>query len=336
MELIRTRNAHQGIPELLDRIERTGIKRDSRNGQVLMFKEPCTIVYEKPQERVIFWPERNANPFFNLLESCWMMAGRRDVKFVEQFVKRMKTFSDDGENFHAAYGYRWRKHFGMDQLTSIISGLKKDKNCRRQVLGIWDPKKDLEAITLDKPCNLSATFQINTEDKLDMVVHNRSNDAIMGALSANATHFSILQEYLSTGIGIPVGRYWQVSSNMHVYKEDFDKFKQLSTHSANPYNPGWDHKCPYSGQEVTVAKVVDLPVKEWDKDLLMWMENPFKVGLSSPFFRRIATPMFAAHTAYKKGDLAQALEIIKEQMPRHADWTVASKEWLERKQNAKS
>lgn len=332
MEILKVRNPHQGLPELLDRIDHIGVVRDSRNGPVIMFPEPTVIVYEKPRERVLFWPEREANPFFHLMESLWMIASRRDVKFVEQFVKRMRNFSDDGKNFHAAYGHRWRKHFGKDQLSEIINNLRNNKDCRRQVLGMWDVRRDLSQPGLDIPCNLSTTFQVNHKNELDMVVHNRSNDSMMGALGANVVHFSILQEYLSTGIGIPVGRYWQVSSNLHCYISDFEKFKVLADQAADPYR---DHalipRCPYTAGEVETTEIVDQEIPIWEEDLKMWMKNPKKVGLRSHFFLRVATPMFMAHKAHKKKDTKGAIEIIETQMPARSDWKKAAKEWLERR-----
>lgn len=329
MEVLRIRNAHQGIPEMLDCIQRIGIERKSRYGDVVKFKEPVSIVYGQPRERVIFWPERDANPFFNLLESIWMLAGRRDVKFVEQFVKRMATFSDDGKKFHAAYGFRWRKHFRRDQLPRIIESLKNNLDCRRQYLGIWDPKADLGRVGLDLPCNVGATFQVNDDGELDMVVHNRSNDGLMGAMSANSTHFSVLQEYIAQGVDVPVGRYWQVSSNLHIYKKDLEKFKCLAIHAKDPYRT--IPRCPYERGEVVITPVVDCDLKTWEEDLHMWMKNPTKVGLRSQFFLRVATPMFIAHKAFKKGQLDLALEIVETQMSENSDWKRAAKEWLERR-----
>lgn len=339
MEILKVRNPHRGIPELLDRIDHIGVVRESRDGPVIMFPEPTTIVYEKPMERVVFWAERDANPFFHLAESMWMLMGRRDVKFVEQFVKRMRTYSDDGKNFHAAYGYRWRKNFGKDQIFEIIENLKKNPNCRRQVLGIWDVKKDLSRSGIDLACNISATFQINNNGHLDMVVHNRSNDAMMGALGANIVHFSILQEFIAAGIGIPVGKYWQVSSNMHVYMRDFEKYKCLADMAADPHRT--TPQCPYGsvGMDlqplVETTPIVDIDIATWTEDLSIWMKNPTKVGLRSQFFLRTATPMFMAHKAYKNGEVDKALEIIETQMLDRSDWKKACTEWLIRRKDKK-
>lgn len=329
MEIIKVRNPHQGIPELLDRIDHIGVVRDSRNGPVIMFPEPCAIVYEKPMERVVFWPERDANPFFHLNEFLWMAVGRRDVKFVEQFVKRMRTFSDDGKKFHAAYGYRWKKNFGQDQLVKIIEGLKKNKDCRRQVLGIWDVRKDLGKDGLDTPCNISATFQININGELDVVSHVRSHDAMMGAMGANIVHFSCLQEYIAAGIGVPIGKYWQVSSNLHCYIADFEKYQGLAVHAKDPHRT--QSRCPYEAGHVSVTSVIDTDIKIWNEDLEIWMKDPLKIGLRSQFFLRVATPMLMAHKAYKQGDWQGAVETIGTQMQSNNDWRIACIEWLQRR-----
>lgn len=336
MEIFKVRNAHQALPEVIDRLDRIGVVRESRDGPVIMFAEPVTLVYEKPMERVIFWPERDANPFFHLCESMWMISGRRDVRFVEQFVKRMKTYSDNGKWFHGAYGHRWRHHFRKDQLHLIINALWSNKNCRRQVLDMWDARIDLSREGKDVPCNISCTFQINHEDKLDMVVHNRSGDLCMGATGANVVHFSILQEFIAAAVGVPIGKYWQVSSNLHCYIRDFEKYKELAIHVADPYrtiarDPYVASNTLLDDAAVTPTVVVDEDYKVWEQDLQMWMKDPTRIGIRSSFFLRTATPMIMAHRAHKKGRTDEALEIIESQMVARSDWKLASLGWLQRR-----
>lgn len=329
MEVVSVRNVHLALPEIVERIQKLGTERDSRDGKVLTISGPTTIVYEKPQERVVLWAERDANPFFHLFEALYFLAGRRDVAFLAKLVKNMARFSDDGKKFHASYGYRWRKNFRFDQLSLIVKNLRENTDCRRQYLAIWDAKKDLGRKGKDLPCNVGISLQVNPMGTLDMVVHNRSNDAILGATGANACHMSILQEYICHGVGVPMGRYWQVSSNMHAYLRDLEKFKGIAIHASDPYRH--ESRCPYEKGQVVITPVVDCDLKTWEEDLHMWMKNPTKVGLRSQFFLRVATPMFIAHKAFKKGEIELALEIIETQMPDMSDWKRASKEWLERR-----
>lgn len=333
MKSIYVRNVHQALPEGLRALELEGIKRNSRNGEVFVFDGPVATCYEKPCERVLFWADRDANPFFHLFESLWMLAGRQDVKFVSQFVKRMISFSDDGKVFHSAYGHRWRKHFDFDQLPKIIAGLKANPDDRRQVLAIWDARTDLSHEGRDLPCNIIACFAISVHGKLDMTVYNRSNDMIWGAYGANAVHFSVLQEYIAAGIGVEVGRYWQVSNNFHAYLNTYEPIKHLADKAPNGFSNSVP--CPYEFGTVKPYPMFNTPLDEWEQDLAMFMAEGPTVGLRDPFFRRVATPMWYAHLEYRKKTVEgiQAAREIMEQCEA-TDWKLACLDWLDRREKA--
>lgn len=161
MKVISVNNVQEALPEGIRILQVYGSKHSSRNGDVIVAPFPVTTHYRYPDQRVIFWPERNANPVFHLFESLWMIAGQNDLAYVKQFVKRMETFSDDGETLHGAYGYRWRRHFDVegggnpnlpDQLATIIKRLKRYPDDRRSVLTMWDPVADLNSDSKDQPC----------------------------------------------------------------------------------------------------------------------------------------------------------------------------------------
>src|SRR5690348_14220472 len=149
MNVIRGRNVHRILPVAVDILHEAGVKRDSRNGSVYVVDGPVTTMYERPEERVVFWAERDANPFLHFYESLWMLGGRNDVRSLTRFTKNMGHFSDNGEVFNAAYGYRWRvaryfnENIGIDQLRIIAQILQEDKNSRQCVLQIWDHALDL-------------------------------------------------------------------------------------------------------------------------------------------------------------------------------------------------
>ncbi|MFA7162018.1 MAG: hypothetical protein WC083_05555, partial [Candidatus Methanomethylophilaceae archaeon] len=120
------RNVNEAFRGLVDGVASGRIptrRETSRAGDVLRIPEPVLVAYERPWERVLFNPARDCNPFFHLLESFWMLRGARDVRTVAWANSRMREFSDDGNVFHGAYGYRWRNHFGFDQLADIIDEL---------------------------------------------------------------------------------------------------------------------------------------------------------------------------------------------------------------------
>jgi thymidylate synthase len=332
MHVIHARNVHQALPLALEALQQIGRQRDSRNGPVLVSDHPVTTVYEKPCERVIFWEARDANPYFHFFESLWMLAGRNDVAYPTKFVKRMKDFSDDGKTFHGAYGYRWRKQW-FDQLPPVIKALKKNPDDRRQVVQIWDAGLDLtnQEGAKDKPCNLTVNFQI-VQGKLNMSVFNRSNDIVWGCYGANAVHFSFLQEFMASCIGVPVGFYYQISCNWHGYLSTVEPLMHLADHAPDPYRT--TKHCPYENKMVEPFPLMSVEQKVWEEDLAMFLGEEIEFGYRDAFFRRVAKPLLHSHMAYKDGDLKAAKEILGQCMA--TDWARACHEWLGRRKGAKN
>lgn len=339
MKVIKARNVHQALPEALYQLSREARDRESRNGPVVLFPEPVTTVYECPAERVLFWAERDANPFFHLMESLWMLGGRNDVEFVARYVERMRSFSDDGVTFHGAYGHRWRVHFERDQLQSIIAALRANRDDRRQVLAMWDARADLGRDGKDLPCNLLATFQIGTDGRLDMVVSNRSNDMIWGAYGANAVHFSVLQEFVARSVGVPQGRYYQVSANFHAYLETLRKVAPLADRAGDPMTPAhlrWAGRDPYADGRVEPYPLMSTDPETWLGDLEMFLDEGPVMGFRDPFFRRVAVPMAEAHRVYKTtkgpGRFDDAIAVLED--CEASDWHLAAVEWIDRRRDA--
>lgn len=254
MHIIRARNVCDALPLGLEYLLTRGAREASRNGPVVVAPGPVVTIYERPRERVLTSRVRDANPFFHLAESLWMLAGRDDAAFLNRYVKDFGARYADGEKVHGAYGHRWRHALGFDQLNIIVGMLRRDSSTRQAVLQMWDATETLEDAQKtypgsddligswrDRPCNTHVYFRVREEfgpleksknfertgvisqavrRKLDMTVCCRSNDMVMGAYGANAVHFSFLQEYVAARVGIEVGLYYQFSNNFHVYEAD--------------------------------------------------------------------------------------------------------------------
>jgi thymidylate synthase len=356
MRVIKVRNVHQALPEALYQLSVNGVDRDSRNGPVRMFPEPVTTVYERPAERVLFWKERDANPFFHLYESLWMLGGRNDVESVAAYVENIRNYSDDGVTFHGAYGYRWRNHFAnwqvtnleelanenifevaKDQLPLIINALRENQDDRRQVLSMWDANVDLGRQGKDLPCNLQAIFQVAPDGRLDMTVTNRSNDIVWGAYGANAVHFSYLHEYVARSIGVEQGIYRQVSTNFHAYHATLTKVDCLGDFAIDmSLNSGSLLHDPYIAQAVEPFPLISIDPAKWNDELEMFLGNPDTIGLTDPFFRRVAYPMCRAHREFKNKSNPNRFESALDWVDqvKATDWQLAAREWLARRWEA--
>jgi hypothetical protein len=328
MQVLRVRNVHIALPLGLRLLAECGLPMPSRNGPVLVAPGPVTTVYDAPCERVLFWPERDANPFFHFFEALWMLAGRNDVAFLTYFVKRFEQYSDDGVTVAGAYGDRWRNHFPPgDQLMGAVELLKRDPWSRQAVIAMWDPFSDGPHVhTADRPCNthlyLSASYgKTNETNRLNMTLCCRSNDIIWGAYGANAVHFSFLLEYLAAHIGLVPGTLYQVSSNFHAYDEVYRKIRCGDLLVAEPTAD------PYTAGAVAPFPLIVNPVI-WDQELSAFLENPAG-KFTEPFFETVAKPMWWAHVSFKKYAFSNALEIINECQA--TDWRRAAVEWLQRR-----
>ena len=316
MHVVQGNNINTVWVDGLWRLKTSGGVEQSRNGEVVVLPEPLTSVYTRPWQRVLFHPERDANPFFHLMEALWMLAGDGEVPFLVKYNPRMEEFSDDKFVLNGAYGYRWRYHFESDQLETIIGMLRSDPTTRRAVLGMWDPMEDLGSTSKDIPCNTHCYFRV-TSGRLDMTVCCRSNDAIWGAYGANIVHFSILHEFIAAACGIAQGRLTQVSNNFHIYPIHYHLLN-TPTVLNNAYDAG----------------VITVPLFKEPDDKDAFLDDCEKLvngdrSFVTHYFQDIVYPAYYAWEAYKRHELGAALDLLND-MP-CCDWQLAMKEWLTRR-----
>ena len=332
MEL-RVRNVHEALPDGIDLLLRHGVTRHSRAGDTLEYPEPVTTVYQRPHERVLFWSQRDANPYFHFFEALWMLAGRNDVAWISQFNKKFPEFSDDGIIFHGAYGHRWRQAFSMDQIWHIIRLLSDNPASRRAVMQIWSADLDLhttEQTHKDLPCNTTVYFLLRG-DSLEMTVTNRSNDIIWGAYGSNAVHFSMLHEYIASMLQVRPGRYYQVSNNYHAYKDVLEKNSDLSSDARDPYRTTSYN--PYVTGDVSAFPIVNS--RHWDSDLIKFMDDPDDTDATTDkFFSAVALPMYHSYLCYKDKDNPNRFHNARDHISICAasDWRLACTEWIDRRE----
>jgi thymidylate synthase len=340
VRVITTRNVQQALPQAVRLLEEEGISRNSRNGPVLVAPWPVTTVYERPEERVLFWPQRDANPALHLYESLWMLAGREDLAPLLNYAKQFAEYSDDGLALWGAYGYRWREMFHCDQLSVIAMELRKNHDDRRCVIQMWDTRLDLARLGRDVPCNVMATVQISGTGALDLTVFNRSNDIVWGCYGANAVHFSFLQEYLALLVGVPMGRYTQVSVNWHAYLNTFEQVRKIPHGGGRLWDPNWTENDPYEQRlvrhlsmrcledEITANSVIDhllaeeargfdRPYEPYDR----WDDLVYRVLHAHRLWRTLPTPE----------RYTRALAEMEVNSIQGWDWTLAMREWLTRR-----
>lgn len=357
MEIEVNQGPDQGLMAVMNRVMLDSdnvVESQSRNGPVRRFRSPTSIIWKNPIDRVSFSSIRDANPFFHLFEAFWMLAGENDVESVSYFASNMRNYSDDGKTLAGAYGYRWRKHFKVDQIDAyIIPSLKKNPEDRRCVLQMWDPVEDIQNGRMggkDLCCNLCAIFEVQN-GKLNMEVNNRSNDIVFGACGANIVHFSVLQEYVASALDLKVGTYTQHSANMHLYTE-FDitkRYLENDRKGLREANAELTHIQNLRTTSYPLRNAARFTSEVWktafDSDCRILMRSyKDKAFLSdtalfgTDFFADVVRPMMLAFAHYKEGDIIGAREIIFSNMTGERvalDWFIAADAWLYRREDAR-
>jgi len=337
--------------------------QSSRNGEVMVVEEPVIITYRYPKNRVLLNPYRDANPFFNIVESLWMLAGRNDVEPLAYYNSRMSQFSDDGKTFNGAYGYRWRHPNttnGCDQLHVLIEHLRRNPESRRAVLQMWNVEDDLLKIDVSKDvaCNLAVCFSVEQgrcrecngtgktyaggwEEEicwkckgephdypcyLNMTVFNRSNDLILGMLGSNYCHFSFLQEYMATALDLDVGKYHQITNNMHVYLNNWKPNLWLRWYEENPRD---------FEETSTRAPLVEDP-KRFDEEVKEFVSRHKQDAMAGryreQFLNHVAQPLCIAFHHYKRKEFSHALASVSHVYD--DDWRRAGIQWLTKRMDA--
>jgi thymidylate synthase len=333
MYLINAMNVRDALLYGIQYLVEYGEIEQTRLGDAIVAPGPVTIHYKHPKQHVLLDRYRDANPFFHLMEAMWMLAGRNDSAFLDHYIKNFgKLFALNGL-VPDAYGYRWRRGQGFCQLTEIIKQIQDNAASRQLVLQMWGSGiKDLLTVNF-KPCNLVVTFRVKKNNKLDMHVFNRSNDLVLGCCGANAVHFPIMQEYVAARAGLEVGEYWQVSTNLHMYMEHYNRMSQKLGNG-----------CKLEDYFEIDSYGLTQPLMEYpdnfDDDLsdtMLYIDDlhagreGYTGNIANPFLRDVVVPMATAHQLYKMKDMDRALEAMT--YVTAADWQQAGTEWLKRRGN---
>ena len=317
-------NVNQLFSEMLWKFKIIGKAAKTRNGDALYIEEPVLTKVLEPCERVLFYDRRDANPIFHLMESIWMLAGRNDVHFVEQFNSKIGQFSDDGRVFNAAYGHRMRSQFGVDQLLGVIEHLRADPDSRQAVIQLWDAN-DLLSDTRDRACNTQMIFSVR-HGRLNLMVNNRSNDFWWGYAGANIVHFTMIQEFVAIALDLPVGVYYTVSNNLHVYKDLYNAAPDLEF---PPDARDFDH---YSANVVKPYELYQGDHKTFLYECEQFCDNPYKIQpYEHAFFNDVAIPM-ATVAFVRKHKISNGFK--EAEKIKALDWKLATVQWIMRREKA--
>lgn len=185
--------------------ERTGIKTKSLPG--------ITFRTDLEKDGFPLLALRKISKAF-IAEQLWFISGSNDTKQLQTRI--WDYFAEDDGTVSSAYGYRWRKHFNVDQLQIVIDKLQNNKSDRHGVIMMWSPEEDLTIKQKNVPCPFTFTLNI-IDNRLHLHLVVRSNDMILG-FPTDVAGFALLQMIIAQELGVKPGIYTHSISNCHYYE----------------------------------------------------------------------------------------------------------------------
>ena len=187
------------------------------------FKELTGVLLELTAPRArLSRSESRGKIFSGLGEFLWYMSGSNSLAFIKAYISKYEEDSEDGYSIYGGYGPRIFDLHGHDQLQNVIGLLSQHPSTRRAVIQIFGAA-DISKRRREIPCTCTLQFLVRNK-LLDMHVHMRSNDAVLG-LSHDVFAFTMLQEYVASVLKIGLGVYKHFVGSFHVYEQHFSELE---------------------------------------------------------------------------------------------------------------
>jgi thymidylate synthase len=162
-----------------------------------------------------------------IAEMIWYLQGVKELDFFQQYSKIWDDFMDEGNVAESGYGYRWRNHFGRDQIASLVNTLSADPSSRQGVVVTWDANNDGldSAPKKNVPCVPMWVANI-VGGKLNLHFTFRSNDVMLG-MPHDIAGFAILQAILAQKLNVKIGKLHYSGIHCHIYENHYNQAHEL-------------------------------------------------------------------------------------------------------------
>lgn len=212
---------------------------------------------------------RKMFPKFFCAETVWFVAGHKHAGFLQKFTKGWDEFLEEDGTVETAYGYRWRHHFGRDQLVDLVEHLRKEPTSRQGVVVMWDPASDglLAPKKKNVPCPFTWTANI-IGNKLNIHLVIRSNDMVLGNPN-DIADFALLQAMIAQELGVEVGKLTVSISHAHVYENQFEQIEDMLSRTVAEHPeiqctlPERSYQRALAGDETLVQELVDMFMSQY-------------------------------------------------------------------------
>lgn len=231
-------NIEQQYLQLVKQIIETGETRQDRTGTGTKSLFAKTLVAKDVKNNFPLMTHKKMSIKSIASELVWFLMGSTSVPKLRKLNGTTKTIWDEWEksdgDLGPIYGAQWRgtKEGCVDQISSLVSNLIKNPTSRRMYVSAWsavhaplDGIKPHEQPVYHQAlsaCHHGFQVYVNSKGVLDMMVHIRSADTILGT-PYNIASYAMLMHILARWCGYIPGDLTVTLGDAHVYLNHVDK-----------------------------------------------------------------------------------------------------------------
>lgn len=205
-----------------------------------------------------YWPKVAA------AETAWQFMGTKDPEFILKHAPKLwSKFIEDGE-LKTAYGYRWRRHFGRDQLAQAMNELRGNPTNRQLYISAWDPAAD--GLGGPQPMNIPCPvgFSLTRAGKdLHGSVFIRSSDVFVG-LPYDVMVYALTLDAIALSVGCEFGTLHVTLAHPHFYEPHTEYIEDciMGAHDDlvnRPDRTSWTENCQPRLPNWAVGEIMKRP-----------------------------------------------------------------------------
>lgn len=289
---MQTKTMHEAYRGLLSELTQRGLteRNERTRTDIKMLAGGTSFKLDLREGQLPVPGNRRYYPRVAAAEVAWQFMGTQDPAFVLQHAPKLwEKFVEDGL-LQTAYGYRWKHHFGRDQLELAMACLRDDRTNRQLFISAWDPAADGLGGPQPKniPCPVGFTLSRHRDD-LHCSVFVRSSDVFVG-LPYDVMGYALTLDAIAASTGTRPASLHFTLAHPHLYephwdltraclgheftsRETYHNKKLEGAHSAwvndcQPNLPGWTVEqivADPSGYVATVARLAGRVARSsWD------------------------------------------------------------------------
>ena len=226
--------------DLLDHVLKHGAKKDDRTGIGTLSVFGYQMRFDL-QKGFPLLTTKKLHTRSIIHELIWFLKGDTNVKYLQDngvsiwnewaTVEQCARFGRKEGDLGPVYGHQWRnfgatrksdgtyEKNGVDQITNLIEGIKKNPNGRRHIVSGWNPA-EADQVALP-PCHTLFQFYV-VNGELSCQLYQRSADIFLG-VPFNIASYSLLTHMIAQVTGLKAGEFVHTLGDAHLYSNHLEQ-----------------------------------------------------------------------------------------------------------------